>query len=139
MKTKNGDHVLRFELLSAIIKAPDGQRKPAAEFAPRRDTRQMRQGSKQRRWASIPTNRDLVKENKVLKKTVSLILIVICIVGLTACSKNKTITDIASFDSPDGQYILVFQQVGEPFSFGPADVRLTLKEKSGAVVNSIDE
>ena len=74
-----------------------------------------------------------------MKKIVSLILIVICIVGLTACSKNKTITDIASFDSPDGQYILVFQQVGEPFSFGPADVRLTLKEKSGAVVDSIDE
>ena len=74
-----------------------------------------------------------------MKKTVSLILIVICIVGLTACSKNKTVTDIASFDSPDGQYLLIFQQVGEPFSFGPAYVRLILKEKSGSVVDSIDE
>ena len=73
-----------------------------------------------------------------MKRLYHLILIVICIVGLTACSKNKTITDIASFDSPDGQYILVFQQVGEPFSFGPADVRLILKAKNGAVLRGAE-
>ena len=71
-----------------------------------------------------------------MKKIVSFVLILICIVGLTACSKNKTIT--SSFDSPDGQRLLAFQQVGEPFSFSPADVRLILKAKNGAVLRGAE-
>jgi len=73
-----------------------------------------------------------------LKKIVSFVLILIFTVGLTACSKNKTIADISSFDSPDGQRLLAFQQVGEPFSFGAADVRLILKAKSGAVLRGAE-
>ena len=73
-----------------------------------------------------------------MKKIAALLLLHICIVTLIACSQNKTITDIATFDSPDGNYHLVFQQVGEPVLFGGADVRLVLKDQNGTTLNSID-
>ena len=46
---------------------------------------------------------------------------------------------IASFDSPDGKYVLVFKQLGEPeWPFGQTDVRLELKDQNGKKLNSID-
>ena len=46
--------------------------------------------------------------------------------------------EIATYQSPDGEYTLVFEQLGEPgFPFGPADVRLTLKNEKGRRVDRV--
>ena len=46
--------------------------------------------------------------------------------------------EIATFDSPDGKYTLVFEQLGSPaWPFGPADVRLTLKNSKGKYIDQI--
>lgn len=43
--------------------------------------------------------------------------------------------EIATYNSPDGEYSLVFEQLGEPRGlFGPTDVRLTLKNRDGKTV-----
>lgn len=52
---------------------------------------------------------------------------------------KKTVKDIASFGSPDGGFVLIFQQLGEPeWPFGKTDVRLTLKDKTGKTLNETD-
>ncbi|MBR5712295.1 MAG: hypothetical protein IKX54_01745 [Lachnospiraceae bacterium] len=44
--------------------------------------------------------------------------------------------DVTSVTSPDGKYVLCFQQLGDPgWPFGPADVRLVLKDKNGKELN----
>ncbi len=49
------------------------------------------------------------------------------------------VQDIASYDSPDGNYCLKYQQLGEPeWPFGKTDVRLTLYDRNNKKVNSID-
>ena len=46
--------------------------------------------------------------------------------------------EIATYPSPDGEYTLVFEQLGEPgFPFGPTDVRLTLKNEKGRRVDRV--
>lgn len=48
------------------------------------------------------------------------------------------ITDVAEKTSPDGQYVAVFQEVGTPvWPFGPASVRITVKETSGRKIEVI--
>ena len=40
--------------------------------------------------------------------------------------------EIGTYESPDGEYTLVFEQLGDPaWPFGPTDVRLTLKNRTG--------
>lgn len=47
-------------------------------------------------------------------------------------------TEIAAYQSPDGQYTLVFEQMGDPgWPFGPADVRLTLKNSHGKRIGRV--
>lgn len=47
--------------------------------------------------------------------------------------------DVASFESPDGKYTLIFQQLGHPqWPFGETEVRLTLKGQKGNKLNSVD-
>ena len=47
-------------------------------------------------------------------------------------------TEIATYHSPDGEYTLVFEQMGDPaWPFGPADVRLTLKNHSGKTIRRV--
>ena len=42
------------------------------------------------------------------------------------------------YHSPDTEYSLVFEQMGDPaWPFGPTDVRLTLKNHNGKVVERI--
>jgi hypothetical protein len=49
------------------------------------------------------------------------------------------VKEIATYNSPDGQYSLVFEQVGDPaWPFGPTDVRLTLKDGDGKRIEQID-
>ena len=46
--------------------------------------------------------------------------------------------EIATYRSPDGEYSLVFEQMGDPaWPFGPADVRLTLENHEGKKVGRI--
>ena len=46
--------------------------------------------------------------------------------------------EIAAYNSPDGEYSLVFEQMGDPaWPFGATDVRLTLKDRHGKVMNRI--
>ena len=46
--------------------------------------------------------------------------------------------EIATYDSPDGNYKLVIEQLGAPdWPFGPVDVRLTLKNQDGKRINRV--
>ena len=41
-------------------------------------------------------------------------------------------TEVATVESPDGQYVLVYQQLGDPdWPYGATDVRLVLKDRNG--------
>ena len=46
--------------------------------------------------------------------------------------------EVATYHSPDTEYSLVFEQMGDPaWPFGPADVRLTLKNSDGKVIRRV--
>ena len=46
--------------------------------------------------------------------------------------------EVATYNSPDGEYSLVFEQMGDPaWPFGPADVRLTLKNHDGKIIERV--
>ncbi|MBR5524978.1 MAG: hypothetical protein IKU51_06905 [Clostridia bacterium] len=46
--------------------------------------------------------------------------------------------EIASYTSPDGEYSLVFEQVGDPdWPFGSTEIRLTLKNGDGEIVERV--
>ena len=47
-------------------------------------------------------------------------------------------SEIATYQSPDKAYSLVFEQMGDPaWPFGPTDVRLTLKNPDGKIMDRI--
>ena len=46
--------------------------------------------------------------------------------------------EVATYNSPDGEYSLVFEQMGDPgWPFGPTDVRLTLKNHDGKIIERV--
>ena len=46
--------------------------------------------------------------------------------------------EVATYHGPDTEYSLVFEQMGDPaWPFGPADVRLTLKNSDGKVIKRV--
>ena len=46
--------------------------------------------------------------------------------------------EIVTYSSPDGEYSLVFEQMGDPeWPFGPTDVRLTLKIHDGKIIERV--
>lgn len=46
--------------------------------------------------------------------------------------------EVATYNSPDGEYSLVFEQMGDPaWPFGPTDVRLTLKNHDGKIIKRL--
>lgn len=46
--------------------------------------------------------------------------------------------EIATYQSLDGEYSLVFEQMGDPaWPFGPTDVRLTLKTNKGKIIERV--
>ena len=46
--------------------------------------------------------------------------------------------EVATYNSPNTEYSLVFEQMGDPaWPFGPADVRLTLKNSDGKVIKRV--
>jgi hypothetical protein len=47
-------------------------------------------------------------------------------------------SEIATYQSPDKAYSLVFEQMGDPaWPFGPTDVRLTLKNPDGKIMDRL--
>ena len=47
--------------------------------------------------------------------------------------------EIATYTSPDGEYTLIFEQLGAArWPFGPADIRLTLKTGKGVYIDQIN-
>ena len=46
--------------------------------------------------------------------------------------------EITTYNSPDGEYSLVFEQMGDPkWPFGATDVRLTLKNRDGKIIERV--
>ena len=46
--------------------------------------------------------------------------------------------EISTYKSPDGEYSLVFEQMGDPqWPFGSTDVRLTLKNHDGKIIERV--
>ena len=46
--------------------------------------------------------------------------------------------EIATYHPPGGEYSLVFEQMGDPaWPFGPTDVRLTLKNNNGKIIERV--
>lgn len=46
--------------------------------------------------------------------------------------------EITTYNSPDGEYSLVFEQIGAPqWPFGATDVRLTLKNRDGKIIERV--
>ena len=46
--------------------------------------------------------------------------------------------EVATYNSPDGEYFLVFEQMGDPqWPFGPTDIRLTLKNSDGKIIKRV--
>ena len=46
--------------------------------------------------------------------------------------------EIATYHSPNGEYSLIFEQMGDPaWPFGPTDVRLTLKNHDDKIVERV--
>lgn len=46
--------------------------------------------------------------------------------------------EIAAYNSPDGEYSLVFEQMGDPeWPFGVTDIRLTLKDHNGKIIERV--
>ena len=72
-----------------------------------------------------------------------LLAIVVLFIGLVRIMWNGGFDamfshEVASYDSPDGKYTLVFEQLGSPaWPFGPADVQLTLKNSKGVYIDQI--
>ena len=67
---------------------------------------------------------------------------VACIMG--GCSFNfmssEEVTEIATYKSSDGEYLLVFEQIGEIAGpFGPADVRMTLINHTGEMIDRVSD
>lgn len=85
--------------------------------------------------------------NKTLKTvlTVSSIAVVLIIgICLLACALfNGAFNflrpkEIATYNSPDGEYSLVFEQMGDPkWPFGSTEVRLTLKGRDGKIIERV--
>jgi hypothetical protein len=46
--------------------------------------------------------------------------------------------EIGTYNSPGGEYSLVFEQMGDPqWPFGPTDVRLMLKNQDGSIIDCV--
>ncbi len=68
------------------------------------------------------------------------VLSVILIISWQGGAFNKlTVTDITSYESPDGSYCLIYQQLGDPeWPFGKTEVRFTLNDCNNNTLNTVD-
>jgi hypothetical protein len=71
-----------------------------------------------------------------MKKTTK---ILIGILARNGAFNKFDVRDIETYESPDSNYTLIFQQLGDPeWPFGTTDVRLLLKDKNQKKIDSID-
>lgn len=48
------------------------------------------------------------------------------------------VTDIETYESPDRQYVLTYQQIGIPsWPYGPVDIRFILRNSDGKKIHSV--
>ena len=67
-----------------------------------------------------------------------IVMYLLCIAAWHGVFDQKEIKEIATYDSPDGEYSLIFEQIGGPaWPYGPADVRLTLKDHNGKMIDRV--
>ena len=75
-----------------------------------------------------------------LSIAVALIIVIylLCIAAWHGVFDRKEIKEIATYDSPNREYSLIFEQIGGPaWPYGPADVRLTIKDHNGKMINRV--
>lgn len=84
-----------------------------------------------------------------MKKIICVLLFLCISFSLAGCSdvldgafypyyESNIAKEIASYNSPDGEYSLVFEQMGDPeWPFGATDVRLTLKGNNGEIIERV--
>lgn len=86
-----------------------------------------------------------------MNKTVKILLIILSVVFaliICACFFISALwsgtfnflqpKEIGTYSSPDGEYSLIFEQMGDPqWPFGPTDVRLTLKNDDGKIIDRV--
>ena len=84
------------------------------------------------------------KAGKILLLTLSIAVVItigayLFVGGLWSGALNFMFPkEIATYHSPDGEYSLVFEQMGDPiWPFGPTDVRLTLKNQDGKIIDRV--
>ena len=76
----------------------------------------------------------------IISITVALLIGAWLFIGALWCGAFNFMlpNEIATYHSPDGEYSLVFEQMGDPaWPFGPTDVRLTLKNHDGKIIERI--
>jgi hypothetical protein len=86
----------------------------------------------------------MTKAGKILLTVVSVVIVLIISAWLfvgalwTGAFNFMFPEEIATYRSPNGEYSLVFEQMGDPaWPFGPADVRLTLKNHTGKIIERV--
>jgi hypothetical protein len=86
----------------------------------------------------------MTKAGKIVLIIVSVIIVLIISAWLfvgalwTGAFNFMFPEEIATYHSPNGEYSLVFEQMGDPaWPFGPADVRLTLRNHTGKIIERV--
>lgn len=86
----------------------------------------------------------MTKAGKIVLTIVSVVVVLIISAWLfvgalwTGAFNFMFPEEVATYHSPNGEYSLVFEQMGDPaWPFGPADVRLTLKNHTGKIIERV--
>ena len=86
----------------------------------------------------------MTKAGKIVLTIVSVVIVLIISAWLfvgalwTGAFNFMFPEEIATYRSPNGEYSLVFEQMGDPaWPFGPADVRLTLRNHTGKIIERV--
>ena len=84
------------------------------------------------------------KNGKVLLLILSIVAVLIilmyllCVASWHGVFDQNEIKEIATYNSPDGEYSLIFEQIGDPaWPYGSTDVRLTLKDHNCKMIGCI--
>ena len=84
------------------------------------------------------------KNGKVLLLILSIVAVLIilmyllCVASWHGVFDQNEIKEIATYNSPDGEYSLIFEQIGDPaWPYGSTDVRLTLKDHNCKMIGRI--
>ncbi len=92
----------------------------------------------------IEQGKNMVKVGKIvlliLLSAVALLMVACVFIGAfwSGAFNFMFPKEIATYNSPDGEYSIVFEQMGDPaWPFGPTDVRFTLKNHDGKIIKRV--